>query len=45
MKENYKSISPYVFPGVKLTGQEKEGLMKNPNRYKMTTEQILEIIS
>jgi chromosomal replication initiator protein len=45
MKDKFKSISPYVYPGVRLTGEEKQGLMKNPNRYKMTMEQILDIIS
>lgn len=45
MTDKKHSISPYVYPGMRLSSNEKEGLMKNPNRYKITKEEILEIIS
>ena len=45
MTDKKHSISPYVYPGMRLSTNEKEGLLKSPNRYKITKEEILEIIS
>jgi len=45
MTEKKQSISPYVYPGMRLSTKEKDGLMKNPNRYNLTKDEILEIIS
>jgi chromosomal replication initiator protein len=40
-------LSPYVFPGLKLTQKEREGLKNSQRslRYKMSKDEILEIIA
>ena len=40
-------LSPYVFPGLKLTQKERENIKNSQRslRYKMSKEEILEIIA
>jgi len=40
-------LNPYVFPGLKLTQKERENLKNSQRslRYKMTKEEILEVIA